>query len=122
MPAHVQTDKELLATFLVVNAMFQSMSNIRSFPQVWPNTSVDRVHEIVVLVTKSPNVEAISSRRVMMNLRHDDFLDIRVLDTGLATVLTQRGLLAGEGHSSATDRASYDNQVEAPLSGRREED
>jgi hypothetical protein len=99
VPALVEADKELLVTFLV-NVMFQSVSNIRSYAQVRPNTS-DRVHEIVVLVSKCPNEESPSSRRHMMNLRHDDFLKVTVLDTGLNNVLTESGMLAGEGFNCA---------------------
>jgi hypothetical protein len=111
VPVFVEMDKELLVTFLV-NVMFQSVSNIRSYGQVRPNTS-DRVHEIVVLVSKCPNEENLSSRRHMMNLRHDEFLNVRVLDTGLNNVLTERGMLAGEGFNCVDSRDLFYGHREA---------
>jgi hypothetical protein len=94
VPVFVHMDKELLVTFLV-NVMFQSVSNIRSYAQVRAKSS-DRVHEIVVLISKCKNVENPSSRRHMMDLRHDDFLKVTVLDTGLNSVLEEGGFLTGE--------------------------
>ena len=97
IPNIIQTDKELLVTFLV-NVMFQSLSNIVSYPRVYPK-SADRLHEIVILVCKR-SIDKESSRsnkfRMNGNLRYDSMLDVRIMDTGLNNVLTKCGLLAGE--------------------------
>ena len=99
IPITVRMDKELLITFLV-NVMFQSVSNIRTFPQVHANTS-DRLHEIVLIVTqraRDTGPDARGEGDLYGSSDHfDSFLDITVLDTGLNNVLTQCGLLAGEG-------------------------
>ena len=101
IPTTVQMDKEMLVTFLV-NAMFQSTSNIKTFPQVWLNTA-DRVHEIVIVVTKRKG-----------RGRRDTLLVISVVDTGLSNVLTKCGLLAGEGfQSDSSEKLWTDGGYEA---------
>jgi hypothetical protein len=111
IPITIQMDKELLITFLV-NVMFQSVSNIKTFPQVHLNTS-DLVHEILVLVTKRPSSSGpksgASKRPRMHDIRgFDSFLDITIMDTGLNNVLTACGLLAGEGFQTDSGICWFD--------------
>jgi len=112
----VRMDKELLISFLV-NVMYQSLSNIRTFRHVHRNTS-DLVHEIVILVTKRPNSEAEQSHDDFQRHgfgsssdRFDSFLDITVLDTGLNNVLTQCGFLAGEGFQTENGMRWNDGNI-----------
>lgn len=94
VPVTVNADKGLLVSFLV-NAMSQSLSNIKTFPQVWAGTA-DRVHEIVVLVSRSQS-------------NNEWSLNLTVLDTGLRNVLTDCGLLVGEGDSQSVSQGTVRN-------------
>jgi hypothetical protein len=101
LPMTVQMDKALLVTFLV-NSMFQSASNIKTFPQVWPNTS-DRVHEILVVVNGDATCEG---------QEPNTCLNVTVFDTGLQNVLTECGFLAAEKHLVAGEEQAGGSRQE----------
>ena len=88
VPAVVVADKELFTTF-IVNELFQRAESFAG------SSSIDMVHDVVILVSKRyPTTRTL--RRDC-----DGYLDVTVVDTGPRLPVTDSGLLASD--SSAED-------------------